>query len=90
MAPNKAGQGTLSIEVIKQFPGRETADRRVQVQVPGKFFPQLQTGEQNAIYWGEAVEFRERHKFPQHGRRGARPANFRECGSVVRWRKESE
>ena len=55
MAPNKAGQGTLSIEVIKQFPGRETADRRVQVQVPGKFFPQLQTGEQNAIYWGEAV-----------------------------------
>ena len=59
-------QTALSVEVIKQWPGQLQVDRRVVVQVPGRFFPQLQPAEQAISYRGEACEYKERHKFGQH------------------------
>lgn len=43
-------------------------ERRVLVDIPGKFFPQLQPSEQAAFYQGEPVEFKERHKFSSHAK----------------------
>ena len=63
-----ADQGTLDVTVIKQFPGKETAERRVKVKAPGKFFTNLEASEQKVDYWGEAVEFRERYHFPRHAK----------------------
>mmetsp|Transcript_55188 Transcript_55188/g.109587 ORF Transcript_55188/g.109587 Transcript_55188/m.109587 type:complete len:93 (+) Transcript_55188:319-597(+) len=51
-------QTELGFERIRQFPGQVQVDRRVKVDVPGKFFPQLQPSEQAKVYEGEAVEFR--------------------------------
>jgi hypothetical protein len=59
-------QSTLKVDVIKQYSGLTTVQRRVKVKVPGKHFPQLQTKEQKVEYEGEAVEFQERHQFPKH------------------------
>ena len=61
-------QTALSLDVIKQYPGKVTAERRVKVKAPGKFFTTLTAAEQAAEYWGEAVEFRERHNFPRHAK----------------------
>ena len=61
-------QTTLNIEIIKQYPGAQTAARRVKAKIPGKFFPQLQPAEQKALYDGEAVEFRERYSFSKHAK----------------------
>jgi hypothetical protein len=33
-------QTTLSVEIIKQYPGEQTAARRVKANITGKFFPQ--------------------------------------------------
>ena len=60
-------QTALPVEVVKQILGKETAERRVKVKAPGKFFTTLMAAEQAADYWGgEAVEFRERYNFPRH------------------------
>ena len=56
------------VQAIKQYPGQQQVDRSVKVKVPGKHFPQLQASEQAAMYWGTAVEFRERQKFPRHAK----------------------
>ena len=56
------------VQSIKQYPGQQQVDRSVKVKVPGKHFPQLQASEQAAMYWGTAVEFRERQKFPRHAK----------------------
>ena len=56
------------VQAIKQYPGQQQVDRSVKVKVPGKHFPQLQPSEQQAMYWGTAVEFRERQKFPRHAK----------------------
>jgi hypothetical protein len=67
MAP-KAVQPTLDVERIKQYPGQLQVDRRVMVNAPGKFFPQLTPTDQAKEYPGEAVEFKERHNFPRHAK----------------------
>ena len=54
-------QSALSIDVVKQYPGQLQVDRRVVVQIPGKFFPSLTGAEQAALYPGEPVEYQERH-----------------------------
>ena len=59
-------QATLEVEIVKQYCGLQTVSRRVRVQVPGKHFPALQPAEKREQYWGEAVEFAERHDFPRH------------------------
>ena len=72
------------VESIKQYPGQQQVDRSVNVKVPGKHFPQLQASEQAAMYWGTAVEFRDRQKFPRHAkmqRRGGRSTQAPESGS---------
>ena len=56
------------VQAIKQYPGQQQVDRSVKVKVPGKHFPQLQASEQAVMYWGTAVEFRERQKFPRHAK----------------------
>jgi len=56
------------VQSIKQYPGQQQVDRSVKVKVPGKHFPQLQALEQAVMYWGTAVEFRERQKFPRHAK----------------------
>ena len=56
------------VQSIKQYPGQQQVDRSVKVKVPGKHFPQLQASEQAAMYWGTAVEFRQRQKFPRHAK----------------------
>ena len=58
------------VQAIKQYPGQQQVDRSVKVKVPGKHFPQLQASEQAAMYWGTAVEFRDRQKFPRHAKYG--------------------
>lgn len=65
-APVETGQSTLGFESIKQYPGLQTAERRVKVQAPGKFFTGLTANESAAFYEVEAVEFTERHKFAKH------------------------
>ena len=65
-APAAQRQTSLVVEVVKQFPGQQQVDRRVKVQVPGKFFPTLQPSEQAQFYEGEAVEFKHRHTFQRH------------------------
>ena len=59
-------QSALQVDVIKQYGGLVTIQRRVKVKVPGKHFPQLQPAEQKVEYEGEAIEFVERHVFPKH------------------------
>lgn len=61
-------QTALPVEIIKQHPGQVQVTRKVRVLVPGKHFPQLQPTEQRASYWGEAVEYAERHKFERHAK----------------------
>ena len=39
-------QSALQVDVIKQYGGLVTIQRRVKVKVPGKHFPQLQAAEQ--------------------------------------------
>ena len=56
----------LGVEVIRQYPGQVQVTRRVRVKVPGRHFPQLSTAEKKVDYWGEAVEFTERHEFGRH------------------------
>ena len=56
------------VDVVKQYPGLVQVTRKVRVQVPGKHFPSLQPTEQGLHYWGEAVEFAERHKFERHAK----------------------
>ena len=51
------------VDVIRQHAGRTTAERRVKVNVHGKFFPGLQPAERADDYEGEAVEFQERRDF---------------------------
>ena len=41
-------QTALPVEVVKQILGKETAERRVKVKAPGKFFSQLLPSEQAA------------------------------------------
>ena len=57
-----ATQGTLHVDVIRQFPGKVQAQRAVKVMAPGKHFPGLQPTEQRESYEATAVEFKERHK----------------------------
>ena len=66
-------QPTLNahVDVIKQYPGKQTADRHVKVLVPGRFFTSLQPAERAVDYDGEAVEFSERHDFRAHSSWGA-------------------
>jgi len=73
MPPRPSGRATLDahVDVIKQHPGPVTAQRRVKVDVPGKFFPQLEASERALNYEGEAVEFQERRDFKQHVAWGA-------------------
>ena len=40
----------MGMDVIKQYPGPLTVSRAVNVDVPGKHFPQLTGAEQNASY----------------------------------------
>ena len=47
--------------IIKKHLGPVQVTRRVQVDVPGKHFPTLQSAEQAALYKGTAVEFSEKH-----------------------------
>ena len=58
-------QAALAVERIKQHSGPVQIKRRVKVMVPGKHFPQLSTAEQQTFYEGTAVEFTDRHPFPQ-------------------------
>ena len=59
------------IDVIRQYPGQQTADRHVKVMVPGKFFPSLQPSERAVNYEGEAAEYTERRQFRDHVAWGA-------------------
>ena len=59
-------QQSIAVERIKQYGGRVQVERKVQVKVPGKHFPQLTPAEQKQEYVGTAVEFAQRHKFTQH------------------------
>ena len=68
MPPAQPGANALGFESIKQHPGQKQVDRRVKVNVPGKFFPALTGPEQSAFYSGEAVEFKERHSFGRHAK----------------------
>jgi len=45
-------QTTLSVEIIKQYPGEQTAARRVKANITGKFFPQGNSNPQSkkALY----------------------------------------
>jgi hypothetical protein len=61
-------QSVIDVEIIKQYPGRQQVERKVKVQVPGKHFPSLTAAEQKQFFDGTAVEFCERHKFPQHNK----------------------
>jgi hypothetical protein len=61
-------QAPLDVEAIKQYSGQVQVDRRVPVDIPGKFFPTLQPTEQAAFYRGEPVEYAERHNFAQHSK----------------------
>ena len=54
------------MDIFKQYPGPVQAARKVKVKVPGKHFPGLAGAEQKEQYWGTAVEYAERHSFPQH------------------------
>ena len=54
-------QSALSVDVVKQYSGQMQVDRRVIVNIPGKFFPSLTGAEQAALYPGEPVEYQERH-----------------------------
>eukprot|EP00966_Prymnesium_polylepis_P327807 7383645-Prymnesium_polylepis.1 len=61
-------QDTLAVEIIKQYSGRQTVERKVKVKVPGKHFPGLTPTEQKDFYEGQACEFAERHKFAVHNK----------------------
>ena len=65
-----AGQQSLSdtVAVIKQFPAKLTAERRVRVLAPGKFFNNLTAAEARASYWAEAVEHTDNKKFPRNAK----------------------
>ena len=54
------------VERVKYYPGPVQVQRSVQVNVPGKHFPGLQSAEQAAEYLGTAVESKERHSFQRH------------------------
>ena len=64
--PVQRKQLELSVDHIKQHKGQPQVGRGVKVQVPGKHFPGLQPAEQKEFYEGTAMEYAERHKFPQH------------------------
>ena len=66
MPPKATEQSRLQVEIVKQYPGQIQVTRRVQVLVPGKHFPNLEAAERRLEYWGEAVEFAERHSFQRH------------------------
>ena len=70
--PPTATQQTMDVDmdvmIIKQHAGPVTAQRRVKVNVPGRFFSGLQPAEQKESYAGEAVEYTERHKFEAHSK----------------------
>ena len=68
MVPQATVQTALQVEVVKQYTGVITVQRRVVVKVPGKFFPQLQPSEQKDFYEGEAVEHHVRHTFARHAK----------------------
>ena len=59
------------IDVIRQYPGQQTAERHVKVMVPGRFFPSLQPSERAVNYEGEASEYTERRQFKDHVAWGA-------------------
>ena len=82
MPPAAMIQPSLSVDVIKQHPGPQSAARHVKVMVPGKFFPQLQPAERAVNYEGEAVEFKEKHTFSRHAQgwgAAALPSSARTC-----------
>ena len=60
-APATTQQTTLSVDVIKQYPGPQQVERAVTLMVPGKHFPQLQPSEQKEFYEGTALGFTEKH-----------------------------
>ena len=66
--PASAAQGTLHVDVIRQFPGPAQVLRAVKVMAPGKHFTGLQPAERREFYEATAVEFKERHNFPAHHR----------------------
>ena len=66
--PPGMSQSTLTVDVIKQYAGVVTVQRHVKVKVPGKHFPNLTPPEQAVNYWGEAIEYAERHKFSAHAK----------------------
>ena len=49
-------QSALQVDVIKQYGGLVTVQRRVKVKVPGKHFPQLSPAEQKVEYEGETTQ----------------------------------
>ena len=51
----------MAVYINKKHLGPVQVTRRVQVDVPGKHFPTLQSAEQAALYKGTAVEFSEKH-----------------------------
>ena len=66
MAAPGGSQTSLDGTLIKQHAGPVTVQRRVVVDVPGKFFPGLEPAEQRQFYPGVAFEFAERHSFSRH------------------------
>ena len=60
-------QTTLSVDVIKQYPGPQQVEWTVTLMVPGKHFPQLQPSEQKEFYEGTALgSRRSTFKFVRH------------------------
>ena len=71
--------------MIKMYPGPVTAQRRVKVMVPGKFFPGLEPAEQKVYYPGEAVEAADKRTFPRPGAGRTVDLESGSCASPMPW-----
>jgi hypothetical protein len=66
----EAAAARLGVQLIKQYPAKEQAELKVKVQIPGSWFGgSLTPEEKRELYWAQANDSSEAHKFPRSGGR---------------------
>ena len=66
----EAAAARLGVQLIKQYPAKEQAELKVKVQISGSWFGgSLTPEEKRELYWAQANDSSEAHKFPRSGGR---------------------
>ena len=68
----EAAAARLGMELIKQYPAKEQAELKVKVKIPGSWFGgSLTSEERKELYWAQAKDSAEAHRFPKKGQKPA-------------------